>query len=216
MLSGIAYIYPVAQRPQSSVLDAQLFQDAFIVLADLRDPLHPGLDVCAEARREERLDLADLAVDLSQPVAGLELRVVPDILHVVDLGIGDAGFFQERGDLVCRMFLEDAGDDRLELVAVFAARCRVLEFRIRGQIFPLQDFRRQYLPLSFVLHTEHHLPVPACAKWPVGVDARVAGSRTFHPRLALVCVVQWEVHPLHQAFEHGDINLAALSGLLSL
>src|SRR5690554_7211878 len=81
---------------------AQLGKNVSGVLAQRRDGVHARFECRAGGRRNKRRDGSSGAIHLPPSITLRKLRMVPDVAHGVDPGIGDAGSFEAVDDLRAR------------------------------------------------------------------------------------------------------------------
>lgn len=127
-------------------------------------------------------------VDGGQPMASLQLRVVPEHLHVVDPGVGDPGLIEPPQHLVGRQLAEHGVDQALQCRLLGHTLCIRCKAWIGRQTWLLQHRGAKSAPLALGLHTQHHrLPIAGFkgSVWvriPRHLDSDSSGNWTAIPR----------------------------------
>ena len=139
----------------------------------------------------------------------------PDTGHVVDVRIGDGRGIQADDHLFGAQAAECLYDERTQFGAMLRTPGVARKALVLRQLRLQQDLVAERQPLALVLQAEHHRAAVAGGERAVGVDGGVGGAGTRRRRRALVGVIQRVAHPLHQAFEHGNVDAAALARLVA-
>src|SRR6185369_9988416 len=85
--------------PDFGSAEAQLGEDGAAMLAQRRHRVHARLEAVEVERRLHRSDHSPGRADLAPAIARFELRVLPELLHGIELGVGDAGPFEPADNL---------------------------------------------------------------------------------------------------------------------
>ncbi|MNZ90950.1 hypothetical protein D3C78_1099220 [compost metagenome] len=139
----------------------------------------------------------------------------PDTLHVIDLGIGDAGPIEAPDHGVEVQRSEGLDDQPAQRIAIGYAFEVGAEALVCGQLWLLQHLFAEQLPLALVLQPQHDGAAVADREGAIRVDGRMRRARTWWWCGALVGVVERVVHPFHQRLEHRHFHLAADAGFLA-
>ncbi|MNG15359.1 hypothetical protein D3C84_991810 [compost metagenome] len=99
----------------------QLAQNAAGVLPQPRHAIHSRRERSVVTGRQQRRQFPAGAVHFPPAIAGLELRVIPHALHVIDPGIGDLRVFQALDDLLDRQRGKTVDDDLPQRFTVLRA-----------------------------------------------------------------------------------------------
>src|SRR5690606_31186912 len=100
----------VGKAMNTVVTEAQFLQQADTVLTKFRHLAHARREGIAASWRQEYRQRAGRRGNLCPALACHELWMLPDVMHVVDMGVGDIGIFQPGDNLIGAEFLKGMAD----------------------------------------------------------------------------------------------------------
>src|ERR1019366_2426640 len=178
----------------------QFGEDGVGVFAECGHGVHARF---GHAGREQGGNYAGGSVDVDPAFTRYQLDVVPEIVHVVEMRVGDGGVVETLDDLVRGQAGEDFDNDGVQFGACFGAANVRGEARVCCESGLSQNLFAEQGPFAFVLEAEHDAFSVTCGERAVRVDGRVRRAGARRGRCAIEGVVERVAHPLGHAFEHG-------------
>ena len=175
--------------------------------------VHAVVERAVQTGWQQRGHLARRRAHAAPALARLQLRVGPQVGHVVDTRIGNPGGIQAFDHLGDGKAGEYTEDQRLQRGAVGIALRVAVKAGVGRHFRALQHGVAKDLPLALVLQAQHHRAAISCQKRPVGVDAGVRRAGAWWRWSAIVGVIHRVAHPLAHGFQHGHVDMAALARL---
>ena len=142
-------------------------------------------------------------------ISGRQLRMVPDMGHVVDYSIGNTRLIQTADHLLQRHSRKDFGDTCGKLLPVFRPSGVIAVTRVLRQLRVFQHLFTERPPLAVVLQPQHHRFAIPDWKRAVGVNGGMGSTRSRRGLCPIITVIQGVAHPLHQTLQHGNVNVSS-------
>ncbi|MNZ69374.1 hypothetical protein D3C78_876710 [compost metagenome] len=185
------------------------------MLTKSRHRIHARHVGIASSRWQQTGNNASAGAHLLPALTRLQLRVLPHALHVVDPGIGDLRLVQAFGHCCQAQAGKCLNNQCTQDLTVVHASDVGIEALIVSQLRLQQHRGAKQLPFPLVLQAKHDGVAITGWERAVRVDGGVRRATACRCRGAGVGVVQREVHPFDQAFEHGHLNMAAFTGFVA-
>ena len=181
------------------------------MLAHGRHGIHAVAKGAVHTGRQQGWHFAGRCAHGAPTRARSQLRVGPQVGHVVHAGVGDLGQLQPFDHLGRREGGKEREDVGLQRVPVGVALGIAAKARVARQFGLAQHLVTKGFPFAFVLQAQHDRAAVPRHKRPVRVDAGVRSAGARRRCCALVRVIQRVAHPLTHGFEHGHVNVTALT-----
>ncbi len=143
------------------------------------------------------------------------MRIVDQVIEIVERHARDVGLAQQREPLGRRPLPEDLGQDRVDLGIVPRPGCVIGKARIGGEFFGAADGAEERRKMPVGIDEDAHIAVAGVIRPPVGrQQAAVAGSA--HRRLVAAPRHVIDQHELRHGLEHRQLDRLALAGAVAL
>src|SRR5205809_996763 len=124
------------------------------MVADTRHRTDVRLDAGDVDGWRERFEFSRGRIDFAPPLARFELRMVPELLHRIQAGIGDARVLEASDDLRRTAAGKRGFDQCVKFGAVLVARAARGKSRVHGQPGLADHLRAKARELALVLDAE--------------------------------------------------------------
>ena len=182
------------------------------MLAHRRHRVHAVVKGAVAPGRQQGRNVASRRTHGLPALSRLQLRMRPQIGHVVHAGVGNLCLVKPRHHLLGAELAKQRQDDVPERLAVLVTPGIAVKARVHSERRILQHQLAKCLPFALVLQPQHHRAAIACGEWSIRVDAGVGGCSARRWCGAVVGVIQRVAHPLAQGLQHRDINVRAPTG----
>ena len=142
--------------------------------------------------------------------------MLPNTLHIVDARISDRSSIEPRKSLLAVKIRKSVTNDFLQCVPVLRPQRVTAEALIRRKLRLRQHILAKVDPFPLILDSQHDGLSVTSLKWSIGIDGSVGCTSRCWSRRIIESVVHGEPHPLDHAFQHGNIDSAALTILPTL